>query len=143
MKALCKFLFCAGAFCALTIGAYFGFFANIVDDLVEDQLRARELESELARAYGVVETRNHIVNRLLGGEIDLLVAASQFRELSLQLPTFDWENFRDQFPGDTEEECFCRHVITYVAANGRFGNAQAAAAVDRLNTDLQNYMSSR
>lgn len=143
MKAFSKLILAAGVVCGLALGVYFGFAADMVDEVVADQLRASELDSQRARAYGVVEARNHIVERLISGQIDLLVAANQFHELSLQLPNFDWDHFQEQFSGVTEEECFCRHVISYVRNNGRFGDLRCAAAVDRLNVELQNYLTSR
>jgi|GEM_PF-3368918 len=107
-------------------------------DLDEKSPTDEELERRrqiYLQRYGVKE---HAVQDLLAGRLELLQAAAQFRDVEKSLPV-TWAP-RIAATGPAEEERLCRVVIS-MARGWMLENvpAQAAAATARLEAELEQH----
>jgi hypothetical protein len=86
-------------------------------DTIEGQMRLSDELDEKAR--GVVRRlyrKERVLQMHLAGRLTLLEAAAHFRNLDQQGPLFRWEQFREQFDGNSDDERHCREVIAFVRA---------------------------
>jgi hypothetical protein len=93
-----------------------------------------------ALSKGVVRratTKEAVVQDLIDGRLGLLEAAARFRDLNERLPAFPWGEFRQVYPGGSDDERHCRQVIAFVLANVRSRPEGDAAVVGRLEAELQ------
>jgi hypothetical protein len=83
------------------------------------------------------ERRAEVLNDVIERRSTLLEAAGRFEELSRNTPRFPWEDFRWTFPGATDGERHCRHLIwamsTYLADRPDRGTA----VIRRLKAELE------
>jgi hypothetical protein len=96
-----------------------------------DQLDARD-DVVLQR----IAVKNQIVGDLLARRKSLVQAAAEFKELNEDQPRY-MEALREAYPSRSDEECFCRNVIAYVASAVQLRPARAKAEVARLEAELQ------
>jgi hypothetical protein len=84
-----------------------------------------------------IQAKGQVVDRLLAGDLSLVQAAAWFRFLDDQPE--DWpDDFRRRMPGRGDGDKACRQVISWVRIRltGRLVRSQGAAAVDRLENEL-------
>src|SRR5262245_5022796 len=85
------------------------------DELGEEQRRTDELESRLVEVTQSMTSQDEVLQELVARRITLREAAARFRALARQTRSFSWELFRLTYPGRTDEERHCRHVIALTA----------------------------
>jgi hypothetical protein len=77
-----------------------------------DALREREQQAQQART----RAQQRIARELCAGQLSLWEAAERFQELNEAGADFDWQAFRNAFPGGTNEERHCRQVLAVAYA---------------------------
>jgi hypothetical protein len=80
----------------------------------EGERLGKELERETRTVIAHVKEKYRVIEELLLGRLTLLEAAALFRALDQSLRSFNWEQFRLGYPGDSDEERHCREVIRWV-----------------------------
>jgi hypothetical protein len=95
------------------------------------------IEREVAACDRRSEARRRIALDLAAGRLTLLEAAEHFRDLNEAYPGFSWIQFRDHFPGSSDDERHCRQVIKFVALESPPGQA---AAPGRLEAELRGHL---
>ena len=83
-------------------------------EIEEDTAAGEEIDSAAAATMRRIAIKDEIVRDLIDGDIDLLRAAAQFRNLNAAYPEY-LEVLHLQYPGRTDGECTCRNVIAYTA----------------------------
>jgi transposase-like protein len=63
------------------------------------------------------ETKLTIARDVADGRVSLMEAASRFRTLAENTPDFRWNQFRQSFPGGSDEERHCQAVIVLLEAD--------------------------
>ena len=93
--------------------------------------------AEIRLTTARIEAKDAVVDRLLAGEITLLEAAAWFRQLCDNPPEHGVD-FRRIFPGDSDGEKACRHVIAWVHARvwSHHGQTQAELAEQKYLREL-------
>jgi len=92
-------------------------------------------EVRLARER--ILAKDDVADRLIDGELTLLEAAARFRRIN-DSSTRSAEDFRREFPGDSDGEKACRQVIAWVHSRAidRFGATPADLFADCLKREL-------
>jgi hypothetical protein len=108
-RALCALAGCAALF-ALA-GCNFRVPDLSGPDVAEALRRDAELEARRQLGLDCLRTREAISRALVEGRMTLFEAAARLRDCSLSDPGFRWDSFRRCFPGDSDEERFCRRAI--------------------------------
>ena len=83
-------------------------------DLHEELERKEQLDRSLEMTCARIESRSAILLDLASDKIELLEAASRLRILDCENAQFNWDLFRSKYPGNSDEERFCRKVIEAV-----------------------------
>jgi hypothetical protein len=86
-----------------------------------EQLRHEELVARGRPLHDSLEAKVVVTQDLRAGRVTLREAASRFQALNHACPEYDWERFRQAFPGQTDEERHCRQVL--VAADNTLRGA--------------------
>jgi hypothetical protein len=81
--------------------------------------------------------RNKTLDSLAAGEIDLWQAAREFREHNDRPPLYTRSH--QYFPGDSEEECACRQVISWIGCHGPDRDRSQALA-QQLEAELESWL---
>lgn len=85
--------------------------------------------------------RGALADRVIAGQLNLLEAAAGFRDLDVSSPSFDLENFRQHISGNSDEEKYCRLVITVVEGQLKAPyDAFAAEVVTKLERELDRHI---
>ncbi len=112
----------------------FAWESTIVASRKSDELD-RKREGLLDRLH-----KKHFLSlQVLEGRLGLLEAAAHFRALDQAPPAFHWAEFRDSFPGASEEERHCREVICHVDGVKTI-HPNATAVVARLEQELRAHL---
>jgi hypothetical protein len=82
--------------------------------LAEEAQRLEKMQQERREIDASVRQRDEVVGAVIEGRCSLLEAAARFWELNRSLSGFQWDNFRRYYPGATDGERCCRHVIRHV-----------------------------
>jgi hypothetical protein len=85
-----------------------------LEDLSRAQERARQLTADGAMIHRSVFGKVAIAKDVAAHRYGLLEAAARFRDLNRDLPQYCFGMFLAAFPAPTEEESYCRAVISYV-----------------------------
>lgn len=109
-------------------------------DLQSERRRSNELDAQRERILRWQEQMGEVVRAVIASRITLLEAAARFRELDRQLPEFNWEMFRQAYPGSSDAERHCRHVIASAEAELCRRPQEAAGVVARLEAELQEHL---
>ena len=80
-----------------------------------------------------VQAKNAVTDRLLEGDLTLAEAASWFRYLCDNPPQYATN--RSNWPGDSEGEKLCRHVINWVS--GYLSHSRPASEIERIVSRLE------
>lgn len=83
------------------------------DRIRGDDRRLEELGQDTRAVLERIHQQHEAIADLLAGKRTLLQTAGVFRTLSRQRPAASIEMLRRSFPGDSEEEVFCRQVLAY------------------------------
>jgi hypothetical protein len=99
--------------------------------------RTAKLEVTRKLVLARTRARRDIALALAEGRLSLPEAGERLREIDLSGPVFRWQDFRAFFPGDSDEERFCRKAIAH--AEGYLVNQpeQALALRIRLEEELR------
>jgi hypothetical protein len=81
----------------------------------DPRARQQKLDAEMQAALRRKARKARVVRALLAGRLRLTEAAAYFRALN-QGTHFDWVQFRESFPGATDEERHCHQVISFAFA---------------------------
>jgi hypothetical protein len=99
--------------------------------------RGERLEQARRDAQERIEVRQRVVREVIGRHLSLAEAAARFQELDLASPTFNWEQFRAETLGATDEERQCRAVIRHVRTALADDPGRVQAEGRRLEAELQ------
>jgi hypothetical protein len=102
--------------------------------------RSEELDAQRERLRHWQEGKREAVRAVIAGRMTLLEAAARFRELDRQLPEFKWDLFRRAYPGSSDGERHCRHVIAATEAELSKRPDEAAEVMARLEAELQEHL---
>jgi hypothetical protein len=108
-------------------------------ELAREHQREEELLARLQRVDVRLAGEIAVADDVRAGRLGLLEAAARFRDLQAADPSFDWDRFREQAPGATDEERLCRSVIGYVA-NSPDADPGQAGLVRRLEAELATHL---
>lgn len=152
MKALFRISLCAGVLSALLVGGGYarpqwasrlGFdfheLATLRQRLAENRRRSEALDRWGAILARNLLAREEILQALREQRINLLEAATQFRDLNRALPEPGMEFFRRSYEGETDEERFCRQVITF-ARHDLMHYPEAVLTAERLEAELSDHL---
>jgi hypothetical protein len=99
--------------------------------------RSRRLDEQLRVASCRSTEEERLAQDVAAGRLGLVEAAGRFRDLAAEDPVLNPEAFRRTYPGDTDEERYCRQVIRFVQLSlGEQPGADPAVA-GRLEAELQ------
>jgi hypothetical protein len=101
------------------------------------RLQTQELMAKDRQIVDNLEGKQKIVRDLLDERLTLRQAAARFQELNEACPAYDWERFRENFPGRTYEERHCRQVLTAVRPYLDSDRSAARDRLARLETELE------
>jgi hypothetical protein len=133
----------------LTVGLLAGGCAHhIFDDFLclpdcarkfrEGEQLARELEAQSEWTRARIDAKVRVIRELVQGERTLRDAAGQFRAMDRDVKNHDLllERLRETIPGRTDEERYCRSVITWVSGELPRNSDETEAVVRRLEAEL-------
>jgi hypothetical protein len=81
--------------------------------------------------------KHALAGEVIEGRLPLRRAAAQFRDLNARPPAFNWEAFRQTYPGSSDDERHCCEVIQFVGQEVRRRPGADPAAVGRLEAELR------
>jgi hypothetical protein len=99
--------------------------------------RMEKLEREQRETDRALRGRAEVMDALIEGRCSLPEAATAFWEWNRSMSSFQWDNFRRVYPGATEGERCCRHVIQYIANRLEDQPDGGRAVVRRLEAELE------
>jgi hypothetical protein len=99
--------------------------------------RREKLEREQRETFRALRGRGQVMDALIEGRCSLPEAAAAFWAWNRSVSIFHWENFRRAYPGATEGERCCRHVIQHVAGRLEDTPDRGRAVVRRLEAELE------
>jgi hypothetical protein len=154
LPALLSVLAAGGLFLVTTIeshpewlrplGLDWGGVADARERLVIERGRAVQLWDELTKIEHRRAMREQIVQEVLGGRLDLLTAASRFRDVNSLCPAVD-KVVAGRYPGVTAEERACRHLLAWMK-EGQVGTPTWSSYQPvhaRLEAELDRYLRAR
>jgi hypothetical protein len=113
---------------------------ELVTQMASDRQRQATLEEERAVILQRSAVRRQVVAGLEGGRLGLLEAAAQFRDVDVATP--DCLHFvRIAYPGNSDEERFCRQVICWARSEVKLRSPKEADRLAaQLEADLQEHL---
>jgi hypothetical protein len=81
--------------------------------------------------------RNRVANQVLTGQLSLIQAAASFRALNESAVDFNWQLFRADYRGSSDNERCCRQVIFYVQSQLPADSPESEAISAKLEDELQ------
>jgi hypothetical protein len=81
--------------------------------------------------------KDALAGEVIEGRLPLRQAAALFRDLNARPPAFNWEAFRQTYPGCSDDELNCREVIDFVAQGVMRRPGVDPAVVGRLEAELR------
>jgi hypothetical protein len=106
-----------------------------------DDPRGRELEQQRREALWRQLARKEVAEAVIAGRLDLVEAASRFRELNRRVPVLIGDGIRLFYPAATEEESLCLQVIDRVHHElGEDDPCLAAAVASELQSQLERHL---
>jgi hypothetical protein len=84
--------------------------------------------------------KQRLAVEVVEGRLPLVEAAMGFRDLDEQPPPFNWQGFRDSFPGASDDERHCRQVLSYVWGELQDRPDADPALLGRLEAELQDLL---
>ena len=125
-----------------------GWASNLGVDFLADLHQQSEMEderqAELERLGALVKQRlkgrQAAIHDLIEGRKDLFEAAARFRELNALAGECRCR-YREAYPGSTDEERLCRHVIAWVRGELEIPSPRFAEELcQRLNKELEGHL---
>jgi hypothetical protein len=110
------------------------------DGISTEKQRAADLERTQRSLNRQRQRKQRLILALLAGRLRLLDAAAGFRALDRMTPEFAWQQFRDLYRGDSDEERHCRHVIAFAHAALIREPSRANEVRDRLDAELREHL---
>jgi hypothetical protein len=107
--------------------------------LAAERDRADRLEERGDALLRCQRGKEKAARELIAGRRTLLETAGVFRDLQQAVPSYAWAPFRRAYPGDSDDERFCRCVIRLVATILAEGAVSDAAVVKRLEDELESH----
>jgi hypothetical protein len=104
--------------------------------VAEEAARLEKLEREREATFAAIGRRAELLDEVIAGRCALPEAAARSWELNRSMPGFHWENFRRFYPGATDGERCCRHVIRHVTNRLEDRPDRGEAVVRRLEAEL-------
>jgi hypothetical protein len=105
--------------------------------LQETARRERDLEALIRLVHVRGEGKDQVAREVAAGQLSLVEGAARFRALCQDSPGFTLKMLRFSFPGNSEEESYCRALIDRAQRILADHPAQAQAAAWRLEAELQ------
>ena len=106
--------------------------------------KERERADRIDRGLGAVrhssEAKQAAVLDLVHGRTTLLEAAARMRDLDRAAPGFKWEQFRQAFPGVSDEERHCREIIARIPWASPLNGPTGAAVARRCEEELRDHI---
>ena len=106
------------------------------------RLKTEELVAKDRQVVDNLEGKQKVVRQLLDGRLTLREAAARFQELNEACSVYDWERFRETFPGRTDEERHCRQVLVAVRPYLDSSVSASRELLARLETELEESIAS-
>jgi hypothetical protein len=103
----------------------------------EEAERLERLEREKEETFAALRRRDEVLNAVIEGRCSLAEAAAAFWKVNRSVPRFHWERFRNYYPGATEAERCCRHVIRHVKCRLEDRPDGGKAVLRRLEAELE------
>jgi hypothetical protein len=104
--------------------------------VAEEAERTERLQREQRETDAALRGRAAVLDDVIAGRCSLPEAAARFWELNRSMSAFHWENFRRAYPGATNGERCCRHVIQHVVSRLEDEPNRREAVVGRLKAEL-------
>jgi hypothetical protein len=108
---------------------------------LEDNRRAWEdLDERLAAAVRRTEAKRQVAEDVAEGRVTLTEAAARVRDLNRASPELRWGTYRRAYPAASDEERFCREVISLVCGLAENDPERYLAVTERLEAELREYL---
>jgi hypothetical protein len=104
--------------------------------VAEEAERMERIERQRVETDRALRARDEVLTAVIEGRCSLQEAAGHFWELNRSMSAFQWPSFRRAYPGATDAERCCRHVIRHVALRLEEEPARRDAVVRRLEAEL-------
>src|SRR5262249_39287585 len=102
-----------------------------------DSQTSEDLCREVTRR---VSEKDRLAGEVIGGRVSLVEGAARYRDLDEHPPAFCWREFREVYPGASDDERHCRAVIAHVRAELPNRPGADPALVGRLETELHDLL---
>jgi hypothetical protein len=98
---------------------------------------ARETDCRREATLERIDAKFLLMEEVTAGRMSLLEAAAHFRALNLAAVGKNWDRYRKEFPGATDEERHCREVLRWVQSIEAFDPCLWLAVSTRMERELQ------
>jgi hypothetical protein len=105
--------------------------------VAEEAERLEQLERAWREAASARRRRAEVLDEVIVGRCSLAEAAAAFWELNRSVSGFHWECFRSYYPGATDAERCCHHVLRHVTCRLEGRPDGGAAVLRRLEAELE------
>ncbi|MFO0810631.1 MAG: hypothetical protein U0746_18545 [Gemmataceae bacterium] len=122
---------------ASELGLDFWNMPSLHQQIAHDKQFRIELERRDELSLRRIDMKEQIIRKLIGGKIELLEAAADFRALNRSHPEV-MKVVRFVFAAPTEDETMCLNVIAFVDAWAQF-NPSLESTAQRLRSDLDRH----
>jgi hypothetical protein len=111
---------------------------DILSQLAADEQLGAELEDKSAALHKANEIKQDVARAVLAGRMTLAEAVACYRDIHEHLP-LAWETIRKHYPGDTDEERWCRNVLSWVQSEAG-DQPDQLEALARLEAESRHYL---
>jgi hypothetical protein len=109
---------------------------QLIWEIEEAKEHRRDLDAVAEDIFAGQAAKKRLIGELIAGRLSLLETAAGFKQVYKSRSSFVEEEYRRAWPGDSEEERYCRDVIAWV---GVLANSpeQAREVTGRLEAELK------
>jgi hypothetical protein len=108
--------------------------------LQKESYRLEKLRAQSKTTWARIMASDRLMQELIDGKLTLLEAARQYCDLYAEAPLKVWMVIKERHSGATDEERFCRHLISYAARALENQPDQARHVTEKLEAELEEYL---
>jgi hypothetical protein len=109
-------------------------------ELAATEAEGKRLETRLHDVSRCLDVKRRLAAEVIAGRLTLLEAAAHFHDLNRDWPASKWEQFRQHWPGRSDDERHCREVISYVRSELQNLRRADLGPVACLEDELREYL---
>jgi hypothetical protein len=111
---------------------------DILSQIAAEEQLGAELQDISAALHRANDTKQDVAREVLAGRLTLAQAVDCYREIHEHLP-ISWASMRKHYPGDTDQERWCRNVFSWVQSETG-DQPDQRAALAKLDLEMQRYL---